>query len=85
MAVFPQRLHCCDIIVAVERNMSQLFIPVLLCYWREIIAEPSDSESSLSLAALAVRNLMSPPVVITEGLMIRNVKGDRKLTDLYFL
>lgn len=25
---------------------------------------------------------MSPTVVITAGLMIRNVKGDRKLTDL---
>lgn len=46
------------------------------------MAEPSDSERALfssvgclSSQRAAQRNLMSPPVVITAGLMIRDVKG----------
>lgn len=56
------------------------------------MAESSDSESSLfsSIGCLsshraAQRNLMSPTVVITAGIMIKDAKGDRKLTGLYLL
>lgn len=64
--------------------MSLLFIVILLCWWRGVISEPSDSER-LSLAALAVRNLMSPTVVITAGLMIRNVEGGQEADRSVFI
>lgn len=57
-----------------------------------MIAEPSDSESALfsgigclSSQRAAQRNLMSPTVVITAGLMISDVKGGQKADRFVFI